>query len=1055
MEAPKENSLEIQIGSSVESFRKFLDSQKELFHSQIDQLQNVVVTQCRLTGVNPLSQEMAAGALSIKIGKRPRDLLNPKAIKYMQAVFSVKDAISKKECREISAQFGGTVTQVKDFFASQRSRVKKLVRLSREKATRSNACKEPHDDGVQNSSDSIIPIDPVPLNCVGLTSVIPTNPVPLNSVGPPSVEELPVCSAQDDSLVGIDDLDKHFVENIFNSMRKEETFSGQVKLMEWILQIQNSSVLSWFLTKGGVMVLATWLSQAAVEEQTSVLIVMLKVLAHLPLNKALPEHMSAILQSVNKLRFYRSSDISNRARLLLSKWSKMLVKSQAMKKPNGVKSSTDAQNELILKQSIGEIMADESWQTNSDVPQAIGAPSYGNSENFRKLESPQPLKLLTASADDSSKKNILGVSSSHNRERRKVQLMEQPGQKLAGRSTQAARAAAMNQGRPMSADDIQKAKMRAHYMQSKYGKASSSSGSNEAKAEALIKSTATPPVSKVNVPLKIEEQKKSVIPSPEVASGPEAPLDPKQIMDTKERPQEKGKRVQIPWQTPPEVKLNDLWKVGAGENSKEVEVQKKRNQREKETFYHTLQEIPSNPKEPWDREMDHDDTLTPEIPTEQPLDADSGETQVATNNDIVHTSATSIPVPSQISNASVHTSATSMPIPSQISNANASASASTTEPDLELLAVLLKNPELVFALTSGQAGNLSSEDTVKLLDMIKAGGGSGLPGNVNGLGGKLEEKVEFSLPSPTPASNPGTSGWRQEVVRNPFSRQIPIGSNVSEVATATTNLVRSHIPAMNNTITQQPTSVSSYSQQGSSLQLMNTAIPEKHPSMVHSLHHQSLPINSPILHNQASDMHLTMNNLPITGTSLRNLSAAAGHSMQIDGINSAKAAPISMHASERQPVFSSPSLLPTSRSQAQPRQQPHMSDHMHVTPPYTSRPTVGTLGTVSDSWRASHAPASIPRYQANPNNYNASFGGPVQQPQLVPGPPRGRNKYVGNDGFESWSPEHSPTRPSEYMSGRSFQEPSMSYRPDRSRQWNSPGYQDHNKHGNKRWPDRR
>jgi formate hydrogenlyase subunit 3/multisubunit Na+/H+ antiporter MnhD subunit len=32
-----------------------------------------------------------------------------------------------------------------------------------------------------------------------------------------------------------------------------------------------------FLTKGGVMILATWLSQAAVEEQTSVLLVILKV----------------------------------------------------------------------------------------------------------------------------------------------------------------------------------------------------------------------------------------------------------------------------------------------------------------------------------------------------------------------------------------------------------------------------------------------------------------------------------------------------------------------------------------------------------------------------------------------------------------------------------------------------------------------------------------------------------------------------------------------------------------------------------------------------------
>ena len=46
------------------------------------------------------------------IGKRPRDQLNLKALKYMQAVFSIKDAISKKEAREIGALFGLTVTQV-------------------------------------------------------------------------------------------------------------------------------------------------------------------------------------------------------------------------------------------------------------------------------------------------------------------------------------------------------------------------------------------------------------------------------------------------------------------------------------------------------------------------------------------------------------------------------------------------------------------------------------------------------------------------------------------------------------------------------------------------------------------------------------------------------------------------------------------------------------------------------------------------------------------------------------------------------------------------------
>lgn len=50
--------VESDVGDSMESFLRLLESQKELFHSQIDQLQKLVVTQCKLTGVNPLAQEM-------------------------------------------------------------------------------------------------------------------------------------------------------------------------------------------------------------------------------------------------------------------------------------------------------------------------------------------------------------------------------------------------------------------------------------------------------------------------------------------------------------------------------------------------------------------------------------------------------------------------------------------------------------------------------------------------------------------------------------------------------------------------------------------------------------------------------------------------------------------------------------------------------------------------------------------------------------------------------------------------------------------------------------
>lgn len=184
-----------------------------------------------------------------------------------------------------------------------------------------------------------------------------------------------------------------------------------------------------------------------------------------------------------------------------------------------------------------------------------------------------------------------------------------------------------------------------------------------------------------------------------------------------------------------EVKLNDTWKVGNGENSKEVDVQTNRHRREKDTIYQTIKEMPSNPKEPWDLEMDYDDTLTPEIPIEQLPDGDSAEV-VATPNDVATHAVQSVASTSSTGNAA------------------------PAEPDLELLAVLLKNPELVFALTSGQAGNIPNEETMKLLDMIKRSSVNlGLGENTNGNlsnNAKSPETVEVSLPSPTPSNDPRT-----------------------------------------------------------------------------------------------------------------------------------------------------------------------------------------------------------------------------------------------------------------------------------------------------------
>ncbi|XP_074278959.1 homeobox protein LUMINIDEPENDENS [Silene latifolia] len=767
----KDYPSEVEIGASMASLQNAMESQKQLFHKQIDHLRNVVVTQCKLTGVNPLSQEMAAGALSIKIGKRPRDLLNPKAVKYMQAVFSIKDSISKKESREIGALFGLTVTQVREYFASQRTRVRKIIRVSREKAVRASTNKELQDSV---SADANPLLDSVSADA---GPMLLTEPVPLMSIGPPTNEEVPSCSNQDEALPGLDEFDKHFVENIFSLMIKEESFSGQVKLMEWILRVENPSVLSWFLSKDGVMILDDWLSQAANEEQTSVLSVILKVLCHLPLNKALPVHMSVILQGVNRLRFYRVPDISNRARVLLSKWSKMFAKSQALKKPNGT-TTTGSHQEINLSQRLDELMGDGSWQSSLDNPDAALVP-YACPDDIRKLESQEGIKLLTASSDDSNRKHILGTSSAYNKERRKVLLVEQPGQKTASKSPQV-KAVPVSQTRPITADEIQKAKMRAHLMQSNKTKTegpkrhlltndflSASEAYLRPKLEAQKKAWLLPPKS-----IKQEEPPSNQKPYVEQQEPPsnqkpyveqkEPPSNKKPYVEPKESFLDKCRRIQIPWWTPPDVQLHSDWGVGTGENSKEIEIQNNRTRREKETFYCATQEVPLNPKEPWDTEMDYDDTLTPEIPIEQLPETDG--TDATSDPQIPDTHNSLVPSETQASTSS---------------NAGA-------EPDLELLAVLLKNPELVFALTSGQASGLSSEDTVKLLDMLKSSGG--LPSTEEEVNVSLpsptpkrdvqvslpsptpSSRIEVSLPSPTPSSNPGPNGWTLETTNNPFSR---------------------------------------------------------------------------------------------------------------------------------------------------------------------------------------------------------------------------------------------------------------------------------------------
>ena len=128
---------------------------------------------------------------------------------------------------------------------------------------------------------------------------------------------------------------------------------------------------------------------------------------------------------------------------------------------------------------------------------------------------------------------------------------------MAVRSPQVTRSIGVTQSRPLSADDIQKAKMRAHFMQNKYGKTITpdekiKSESEKRKSESENKLTTASPnasvvtlVSKANVQIELEEQT-TVDDSLSKLSNPcETSLK-------LEEPQwKKCKRIQIQWKMPP------------------------------------------------------------------------------------------------------------------------------------------------------------------------------------------------------------------------------------------------------------------------------------------------------------------------------------------------------------------------------------------------------------------------------------------------------------------------------------------------------------------------
>lgn len=172
-------------------------------------------------------------------------------------------------------------------------------------------------------------------------------------------------------------------------------------------------------------------------------------------------------------------------------------------------------------------------------------------------------------------------------------------------------------------------------------------------------------------------------------------------------------------------------------------MQTQRNKRENETLYPNIQDIPLNPKEPWDVEMDFDDSLTPEIPTDQPSDSEPPLC-----------SPTAVDGASNASAAASGLPLTAEALPPATTGSVAQ------ETDAELLQVLLRHPDVVEALTRGEGRNLSEEQMVALLDLLKKVG-TGAADVHNGLANVPVERPpepepepeHFSLPSPTPPSN--------------------------------------------------------------------------------------------------------------------------------------------------------------------------------------------------------------------------------------------------------------------------------------------------------------
>jgi len=279
---------------------------------------------------------------------------------------------------------------------------------------------------------------------------------------------------------------------------------------------------------------------------------------------------------------------------------------------------------------------------------------------------------------------------------------------------------------------------------------------------------------------------------------------------------------------------------------------------------------------------------------------------------------------------------------------------------------------------------------------------------------------------------------------------------------ATPNLLTQIPVTSTTTVRQQPTVVVS-----SSRHLTSTAVS---PYSLHQATNVNPEKQQPVGHVQIppSNVGLTMKkNLITTNASSVNFSGThTTLSMRSNGTNYGNdtnyVKPVhnlsvqheGLSNSFPQSSFKLPSPTPSNSASHQ-----HVVQEAHYTePPYRNPsrsypPQTEKSDHGSESmWRVRQDVSPSYHSQRNHNNYNAMAGGSRQSGVWD------RNNH-GREGFESWSPENSPTRNPRHIPGRNYPESRVNHgrnhRPEWSRERGSSGHWDPGRQVNRKWHDQR